>query len=132
MINFKYKNAVTIATVSAILLTNVSAASLDVTIYERGGDGQVAECSSSVVSGLSAQGDGFLAVRSGPGSSYKMIDKVHNGDVVIIYDNKGPWLGVMYGNRTGNCGFIGKGKRPIPYKGKKGWIHGKWTSDLAG
>lgn len=132
MTDLKLKVATTIAASSALFMTSAFAASLDVTIYERGGDGQAAECYSSVVSGLSSKGDGFLAVRSGPGPNYGMIDKLYNGDVVVIYDKKGPWLGVMFGSRTGNCGFLGNGKRPLPYKGNKGWIHGKWTRDLAG
>ena len=49
---------------------------LDVPITEEGGDGQMANCSSSTVYGLEAGEDGFLAVRSGPGTQYRKIDEL--------------------------------------------------------
>lgn len=114
------------------------AQSLDVTIYEQGGDGQVAECVLSKVVGLKADGDGFLAVRSGPGTKYRKIDEIYNGDHVLVYDGQGPWLGVIYDhgqkvlNSNAGCGFVGTGKRPLPYGGKKGWIHSRWVKVVAG
>lgn len=112
---------------------------LDVTIYEQGGDGQMAECGLYKVAGLNPNGDGFLAVRTGPGSNYRKFDELHNGDFVLAYDfSNSPWLGVIYGrdqevlkSDTG-CGFIGNGKRPLPYPGKKGWIHSNWLELVAG
>jgi hypothetical protein len=53
----------------------VSANDLGVPVLEQCGDGQAANCWSAMVSGLKADGDGFLAVRSGPGSKYRKIDE---------------------------------------------------------
>ncbi|MEG6509100.1 SH3 domain-containing protein [Methyloligella sp. 2.7D] len=128
-------------TVASLFAVGVAALAedLDVTIYESGGDGQMAECWLGIVKGLDPKGDGFLAVRSGPGGKYRKIDEVHNGDHVMVYDERGKWLGVIYGPGDSiiqkdvlGCGFIGKGKRPVPYPGKKGWIHSKWVDILAG
>lgn len=37
------------------------------------------------VRGLDPKGDGFLAVRVGPGSNYRMIDRLYNGDRVYVF-----------------------------------------------
>ncbi len=118
---------------------SVEAEELDVTIYEFGGDGQAAECTLSKVSGLKDDGDGFLSVRTGPGTSYRKFDELHNGDYVITFYGVGDWVGVYYGrgeellgdNEIG-CGYVGEGKRPVPYPGKKGWVHGNWLELVAG
>lgn len=88
---------------------------LDVPFETTGGDGQAAWCASSIVAGLDPQGDGFLAVRSGPGTEYRKIDELHNGDIVSTCDARGPWIAIIYG----------------PSK-RKGWVHGRWLKDLAG
>jgi Bacterial SH3 domain len=105
------------------------AADLDVPILEQGGDGQAANCASSVVAGLSAGGDGFLAVRSGPGTGYRKLDELYNGDVVIVFAQQGPWYGVVY--RTARVTCASTTDRAIQYP-NKGWVHGKWLKPLAG
>ncbi|MES0884205.1 peptidoglycan-binding protein [Roseibium sp. SCP14] len=102
---------------------------LDVPILEHGGDGQMSNCGSSVVTGLKTNGDGFLAVRSGPGTGYRKIDELHNGDVVYAFDRKGDWVGVAYKVQSLECASTTT--RPIQYE-FMGWVHGKWLSDLAG
>lgn len=72
-------------------------------------DDQAAGCLSAIVTGLDPQGDGFLAVRSGPGTGYRKIDELHNGDLVRPCEAKGPWHGVYYGTPR-----------------RKGWVHGNW------
>ena len=79
------------------------AAELDVPVIEEGGDGQMATCASSTVAGLDPRGDGFLAVRSGPGSQYRKIGELHNGDVVYEFDRKGDWAGIVWGESSVNC-----------------------------
>jgi Bacterial SH3 domain len=114
------------------LAGGASAQDLEVPIFEYGSDGQAASCFTSVVSGLQANGDGFVAVRSGPGTQYRKIDDIHNGDVVTVYDTKGQWFGVMYGETTGRCNFVGVGKkRRVTYPGKKGWVNRNWLKDFA-
>ncbi|MEM9632659.1 MAG: peptidoglycan-binding protein [Pseudomonadota bacterium] len=106
-----------------------AATKLDVPILEHGGDGQMANCGSSVVAGLKASGDGYLAVRSGPGTGYRKLDELHNGDVVYAFDRKGDWVGVAYKVQSLECASTTT--RPIQYE-FMGWVHGKWLSDLAG
>ena len=60
--------------------------------------------SQGVVRGLDPHGDGFLAVRAGPGSGYAMIDKVYNGYILNLCDQRGQWLGVVYSHETMDCG----------------------------
>jgi hypothetical protein len=121
----------TITTSSAILATAVAAHAndLDVPVLEQGGDGQAANCWSAMVSGLKADGDGFLAVRSGPGSQYPKIDELHNGEIVIVFQNRCKWAGVVY--RTPNATCHSTKTHPVPYE-KKGWIRTDWLKDVAG
>lgn len=102
---------------------------LDVPIMEQSGDGQAANCMSSVVSGLKANGDGFLAVRSGPDTSYRKIAELHNGDDVIIFEHRGKWAGVVYGTAEVRCSSTTTA--PVTYE-KKGWVHTRWLKGLAG
>lgn len=104
-------------------------AALDVPVMEQGGDGQMANCMSSRVTGLKAGGDGFLAVRSGPGTKYRKIDELRNGDEVIVFDVRGKWAGVVYG--TSNVACSSTKTRPVPYD-RKGWVHTKWLQEVAG
>jgi hypothetical protein len=70
-----------------------------------------AACSGvGTVMGLDPNGDGFLAVRTGPGTGYRMIDKLVNGQRVTIINGQGGWLGVEY-------------------DGRQGWAHGNWIGD---
>jgi hypothetical protein len=102
---------------------------LDVPVMEQGGDGQMANCVSSRVSGLKEGGDGFLAVRSGPGSEYRKIGELRNGDEVIIFDVRGKWAGIVYA--TSNVACASTETRPVPYD-SKGWVHTKWLQEVAG
>ncbi len=66
-------------------------------------DAQAACFGAAEVLGLDPDGDGFLAVRTGPGSEYAMIGQVHNGDRVGVYDRRGDWYAISFGpdNRLG-------------------------------
>lgn len=90
------------------------------------------------VDGLKADGDGFLAVRNGPGVAYATIDKLHNGQHVVRCevglgddegDAEGKWIPIVYSPAPGkDCGL----SSPIPdreiYRGpcKSGWVHSSW------
>lgn len=78
-------------------------------------DDQAAGCSGAQVRGLDPNGDGFLAVRTGPGSNYQKIDELTNGDSVRPCVQKGKWFGVYYGSPR-----------------RKGWVHGNWLGGWAG
>jgi hypothetical protein len=102
---------------------------LDVPIQEQAGDGQAANCVSSAVTGLKADGDGFLAVRSGPGSQYRKIDELRLDEIVIVFEYRGKWAGIVY--RTQNVRCSSKTKRPVTYE-RKGWVHTNWLKHIAG
>ena len=102
-------------------------AALDVEVMEEGGDGQAANCMSSVVAGLKP--GGTLAVRSGPGTHHRKIDELHNDEVVIIFAMRGEWAGIVYRTRDVDCSA--RETIPVPYE-RKGWIHTRWLRLLAG
>jgi len=87
-----------------------------------------------VVRGLDPKGDGFLAVRAGPGSDYAMLDKVYNGTLVNICDQRGSWLGVVYSHETMDCGVGTPWPRAGAYSGPclSGWVFKKYVGDTAG
>lgn len=102
---------------------------LDVPILERGGDGQAANCASSRVSGLKSDGDGYLSVRSGPGTQYRKIDELRNGDAVFVFEVNGDWAGVVY--NTSNVACSARETAPVRYE-QRGWVHRNWLEDVAG
>jgi len=88
-----------------------------------------------VVRGLNPQGgDGFLAVRAGPASGYAMLDKVYNGYLLNICDQRGQWLGVVYSHETQDCGVGTAWPRAAAYTGpcSSGWVFRKYVTDYAG
>lgn len=91
-------------------------------------------CSNGVVVGLNPAGDGFLAVKSGPGLNYARIDKLYNGEEVYVCGSRGDWLAVVYSRRGGNCNVNRPWTRTLPYTGpcKSGWSHRRWIDVYAG
>ncbi len=107
---------------------------VEVPVIEMEGDGHAATCSGSVVAGLDPQGDGFLAVRSGPGTGYAMIDRLHNGDRVAVFGARGDWVGIAYGTRPDDwpdlCANAGPARA---LRGsQQGWVHRNWLRHVAG
>lgn len=84
------------------------------------------------VRGLDPNGDNFLAVRAGPGSGNRMLAKIHTGQIVYICDERGGWLGIVYGRRDCEVNF------PIQmrsaYRGpcRSGWVSRKYIAEIAG
>lgn len=91
-------------------------------------------CSNGVVVGLNPAGDGFLAVKSGPGLTYARIDKLYNGEEVYVCGGKGDWLAIVYSRRTRACNVMQQWTRTLPYTGpcKSGWAHRRWIEIYAG
>ena len=87
-----------------------------------------------VVRGLNPKGDGFLAVRAGPSANYAMLDKVYNGYLLNICDQRGSWLGVVYAHETKDCGVSTPWPRAGAYSGPclSGWVFKKYVGDYAG
>lgn len=128
---------VSITGVSAAILLSFSLAAparadkLDVPVMELASD-DLDTCALGKVSGLKKEGDGFLAVRSGPGSGYRKLDEIHNDDIVWLFEQKGKWIGIVYGiGYDMNCSAVDQ-SRPVPHHGKKGWVHENWIEFLAG
>ena len=78
-------------------------------------DDQAAGCAGATVMGLDPNGDGFLSVRTGPGTQFRKIDELYNGTMVRTCAKQGPWWGVYYGEPR-----------------RKGWVHGNWLGNWAG
>lgn len=110
--------------------TPTIAQELAVPILERT-SGDLDTCALGEVANLKPGGDGFLAVRSGPGADYKELGRLENGDRVWLFDQRGDWVGVVYDVEFVECGPIEK-TRVLPHPGRRGWIHMNWVRILAG
>lgn len=75
-------------------------------------DAQAACDGVAEVMGLDPNGDGFLAVRTGPGATYAKIGEVRNGDRVGTYGKQGRWYAISFGPAN-----------------TLGWAHGKWLGN---
>lgn len=110
----------------------LAAQTLDVPIYEYEADGQTANCAGGTVMGLKAGGDGFLAVRTGPGTKYRKIGELHNGDRVTIFGGQDGWLAVLVPNgqidQRDACQRVGPQRR-LSSSGL-GWVHRRWVGDI--
>ena len=98
------------------------------------GDGQMANCAIWEVAGLAPRGDGFLAVRAGPGTNYRELNRLYNGQKVLRCDGRGDWAGIVYPADSPVCNTEGAKPRQLPYDGpcRSGWVHGSWIRLLAG
>lgn len=69
------------------------------------------------VQGLDPNGDGFLALRTGPGTEYVQIGSLHNGDAAYVAGGpEGRWIYVENGAING---------REAQFRG---WIYDAWCS----
>ena len=115
------------------LIAPAMAGQIDVPVMA-GGDLDWDACGSSgTVMGLNPRGDGFLAVKSGPGLQFTRIDRVYNGQHVTICDQRGVWYGVVYSLNGRDCGVNSPWRVRMPYTGpcRYGWIHSSYVGDLA-
>ena len=105
-----------------------------------GGDAKLDACVVGKVRGLNQSGDGFLAVRMGPGSKYPMIDRLYNDNEVFLCANHGEWRGIVYRkpaqaqDRKPDCKVSSPLPKRQPYKGpcESGWAHRNWLVLIAG
>lgn len=87
------------------------------------------------VVGLDPNGDNFLAVRSGPGSGFKIVDKIHTGQQYFDCDSSGKWVGIVYSKKPdADCGVSSPIAKRTPYRGpcRSGWVFRKYTKLIAG
>lgn len=99
--------------------------------------------STGMVAGLKADGDGFLAVRSGPSVKHTIKDKILNGQIVwLCDDDDGDWLGIVYPiapDESCEDYLTSKPDEPSdkydkPYEGRcrSGWVKSTWIRIIAG
>lgn len=119
--------------VSAVALFILGAASAAAEPVHYGGAEDYDACPIvGEVRGLDPKGDDFLAVRAGPGIRHRMLDRIHTGQIVHVCDQRGSWLGIVYGKRDCAVDF------PIlmrsPYRGpcRSGWVSRKYIAEVAG
>jgi hypothetical protein len=87
------------------------------------------QCANGTVHGLDPRGDGFLAVKAGPGLRYKRIDKLYNGEEVYLCGYVGDWFAIVYSKEAQYCNVSGGLEtEPYPYTGpcRSGWAHKCW------
>ena len=58
------------------------------------------------VCGLDPNGDNFLALRAGPGSSHAMLARLGPGTVVMDWERRGNWYRVSVGDVNGTEGWV--------------------------
>lgn len=82
------------------------------------------------IKGINKNGDGFVSVRNGPSTKYKIKNKIYkNGTQVFICDDSGKWIGVVYGKD--DCDVSSPILKRQSYKGqcRSGWIYGKYVTN---
>ncbi len=110
-----------------------------------GGNPQFDACpSSGVVARLGPKRtedpkSGFLSVRSGPGGApYFEMDRLFNGDPILVCGNEGPWHAVIYpgrGQTIDDCGPLGspiRNRRAYEGPCRSGWLHRNYVEITAG
>lgn len=123
-----------VACAVVVAIAGASAQPLDREIV-LGGDHEYGACGVlGQVAGLDPRGDGFLAVRTGPGTRHREIDRIYNGQMVWICADSGPWYGVIYARGTIECGVSDPWPVRAPYTGpcRRGWVHSNWVVQVAG
>ena len=90
--------------------------------------------STGLVTGLRTS---LLALRSGPGVTYRQIDHLANGQELFLcsVSPDGKWHGVVYSSgRTVDCGVSSPVNSVGPYHGpcRSGWVSARWIKVTAG
>ena len=90
-----------------------------------GGDGDLPACGERAVINDREAVDGRVEVSSGPARSFRPIDRLEPGAEVFLCDEKGTFLGVIYGE--GDCGLEEPIERRASYRGTcdSGWLHNR-------
>lgn len=121
---------VAVSTLAILLPSALHAEPMELPVIERE-NGNLDTCALGQVTGLKADGDGFLAVRSGPAEDFSKLDELHNGARVWLFDRQGEWVGIVYGVDELSCSPV-DADREVPYPGDKGWVHENWIEIIAG
>jgi hypothetical protein len=77
---------------------------LNVPILMHGSIGDDACAEKGHVVEVGSEPENFLPVQSGPGEApFREIGRLHDGDMVVVCEKLGPWLGVVYGSALLGC-----------------------------
>ena len=95
--------------------------------------------STAHIVGIDKNRDGFIAVRNGPSSKYKIIDKIKKNDLIVsICDSEGSWIPIIYTSKKNykfmDCKIVNSNRKiKIKYKGpcNSGWIYKKFLTGFA-
>jgi hypothetical protein len=99
-----------------------------------GGDADLDACATlSEIVGLNPRGDGFLSVRSGPGTRHAELDRLTNGARVYSCAEQGEWIGIIY-PFSRRCGVATPWPVERAYEGpcRSGWVHRRFVRGIAG
>jgi hypothetical protein len=74
------------------------------------------------------------AVRAGPAASYAARDALETGALVWLCDERGDWVGIVYGEDPAACGVSTPQAERRAYEGPcaSGWIHRSVVQPAAG
>jgi hypothetical protein len=83
------------------------------------------------VRGLDPEGDGFLAIRSGPGIDYAKLDELYESNAVYVCGYEGTWRAIVYPADGRECGVSGLLEGPRGYDGPcfRGWANSRWIAE---
>lgn len=87
------------------------------------------------VRGLNPRGDNFLSVRAGPNVRARELDRLRQGEQVMICDRVGQWWGVVYSRTPGaDCNIVPSATRRTAYAGpcRSGWVSGRYIGIVGG
>ena len=117
-----------------LLIPEVSQAGPKISVFT-GGERDSDACGAiGRIVGLNPRGDNFLAVRSGPGLHFPVVDRLESHSRVILCDRQGSWIGVVYSRMNQDCGTGSPRAKRSPYDGpcRSGWIYDKFVALEAG
>lgn len=77
---------------------------------------------------------GYLAVRGGPGILYPARDRLFPGRTLAICEERGDWIGVIYGPDGLDCAVSSPIRQRRHYAGpcRSGWVHRRYVELVAG
>lgn len=98
-----------------------------------GGESELDACGSQGRVARLRQGQ-FLAVRSGPGVRYRLIDRLGSGRELWLCQSLSGWYGVVYGASGEDCGVSSEQAKRAVYGGpcRAGWVYARYVALTAG
>ena len=72
-----------------------------------------------------------VAVQGGPNTGFREVGQLHGGDIVLVCERLGPWLGVVYGAEPLGCRTTVLMPGQTEYAGpcERGWVQADKVSD---